>query len=133
MSNKNKKSEKANTSEGLILNSENISTSLNDMLSQEQNSNNKILDMSETETERKMIPNNLINKKNIKETQSLKENKIKNKIKSSSVIQIPQSIRSDNIKNIKYINSTLDESVYSKIKLKKIKLYYNQYKKKKIN
>ena len=94
MSNKNKKSEDANTSESLILNSENISTSLNDMLSQEQNSNNKILDMSETETEteRKMIPNNLINKKNIKETQSLKENKIKNKIKSSSVIQIPQSI-----------------------------------------
>ena len=135
MSNKNKKSEDANTSEGLILNSENISTSLNDMLSQEQNSNNKILDMSETETEteRKMIPNNLINKKNIKETQSLKENKIKNKIKSSSVIQIPQSIRSDNIKNIKYINSTLDESIYATISrdlsmiFKKLKYVINPF------
>ena len=104
MSNKN--SDAANTSEGIILNVENTSPSLNDMLNKEQNSDNKIIDISEKESERKMISNN---KKNIKETESLKEKK------SSSVIQIPQSIRSNDINRQKNINGTLDESVYSTI------------------
>ena len=132
MSKKNKKSEEANTSEGLILNSESISPSISDMLSQEQNSNsnNKILDMSEKESERQMIPKNSNNNKNIKETQSLKENKNINKTQSSIVVQIPQSIRSD---NINAINSTLDESVYSTIKrdlsmiYKKLKYVINPF------
>ena len=132
MSKKNKKSEEANTSEGLILNSESISPSISDMLSEEKktNSNNKILDMSEKESERQMIPNNSNNNKNIKETQSLKENKTINKTQSSIVVQIPQSIRSDNINNI---NSTLDESVYSTIKrdlsmiYKKLKYVINPF------
>ena len=132
MSKKNKKSEEANTSEGLILNSESISPSISDMLSQEQNSNsnNKILDMSEKESERQMIPKNSNNNKNIKETQSLKENKNINKTQSSIVVQIPQSIKSDNINDI---NSTLDESVYSTIKrdlsmiYKKLKYVINPF------
>ena len=102
------------------------------MLSEEQktNSNNKILDMSEKESERQMIPKNSNNNKNIKETQSLKENKSINKTQSSIVVQIPQSIRSDNINNI---NSTLDESVYSTIKrdlsmiYKKLKYVINPF------
>ena len=112
MSNKNENSEATNTSEGIILNSENISPSINDMLSsnndREQNSDNKIMDLSGKESERKILSN--INKKNSKETETLKEI-----TKSSSVIQIPQSFGSDDLNKQKNNKSTLDESVYSTI------------------
>ena len=112
MSNKNENSEATNTSEGIILNSENISPSINDMLSsnndREQNSDNKIMDLSGKESERKILSN--INKKNSKETETLKEI-----TKFSSVIQIPQSFGSDDLNKQKNNKSTLDESVYSTI------------------
>ena len=112
MSNKNENSEATNTSEGIILNSENISPSINDMLSsnndREQNSDNKIMDLSGKESERKILSN--INKKNSKETETLKEI-----TKSSSVIQILQSFGSDDLNKQKNNKSTLDESVYSTI------------------
>ena len=112
MSNKNENSEATNTSEGIILNSENISPSINDMLSsnndREQNSDNKIMDLSGKESERKILSN--INKKNSKETETLTEI-----TKSSSVIQIPQSFGSDDLNKQKNNKSTLDESVYSTI------------------
>ena len=112
MSNKNENSEATNTSEGIILNSENISPSINDMLSsnndREQNSDNKIMDLSGKESERKILSN--INKKNSKETETLKEI-----TKYSSFIQIPQSFGSDDLNKQKNNKSTLDESVYSTI------------------
>jgi len=112
MSNKNENSEATNTSEGIILNSENISPSINDMLSsnndREQNSDNKIMDLSGKESERKILSN--INKKNSKETETLKEI-----TKSSSVIEIPQSFGSDDLNKQKNNKNTLDESVYSTI------------------
>ena len=112
MSNKNENSEATNTSEGIILNSENISPSINDMLSsnndREENSDNKIMDLSGKESERKILSN--INKKNSKETETLKEI-----TKSSSVIQIPQRFGSDDLNKQKNNKSTLDESVYSTI------------------
>ena len=112
MSIKNENSEATNTSEGIILNSENISPSINDMLSsnndREQNSDNKIMDLSGKESERKILSN--INKKNSKETETLKEI-----TKYSSFIQIPQSFGSDDLNKQKNNKSTLDESVYSTI------------------
>ena len=118
-------SESVNTSEGIILNSDKISPTLNDMLNSEtnekvlnklenieipseQNSDSRIMDYSK-ENERETLPNNI---KKIKETQELKDNK------TSSVIQIPQSIGSDYINkqiNNKNDKSTLDESINATI------------------
>ena len=111
MSNNNLES--VNSSEGIILNSNQISPTLGDMLSSdtdkkvldnleilpEQSSDKKIIDFSGKESERDMIEKN---SKKIKETESLKNNK------SSYVVQIG----SDDINKGKYYGSTLDESVY---------------------
>ena len=105
--------EGVNSSEGIILNSEQISPTIGDMLSSdtdkkvldnleilpEQSSDKKIIDFSGKESEREMIENN---SKKIKETESLKDNK------SSYVVQIG----SGDINNEKYYGNTLDESVY---------------------
>ena len=110
--------ERINISEGIILNSDKISPTLNDMLNSdtnekvlnklenmeilpEDNSDKRIIDYSK-ESERNTV-------KKIKETESLKENK------TSSVIQIPQSIGSVHIDNNINNKSTLDESIYATI------------------
>ena len=123
-----------NTSEGIILNTDKISPSLNDMLSSEndtkvldniqilpeQNSDNKIMDLSPKESEREILPNN--NKK-IKETEKLKENKSS----SSVVIQVPQSFRSDDFNKDKNNQGTLDESVYATVS-RDFSMIYNKLK-----
>ena len=123
-----------NTSEGIILNTDKIAPSLNDMLSSEndtkvldniqilpeQNSDNKIMDLSLKESEREILPNN--NKK-IKETEKLKENKSS----SSVVIQVPQSFRSDDFNKDKNNQGTLDESVYATIS-RDFSMIYNKLK-----
>ena len=123
-----------NTSEGIILNTDKIAPSLNDMLSSEndtkvldniqilpeQNSDNKIMDLSPKESEREILPNN--NKK-IKETEKLKENKSS----SSVVIQVPQSFRSDDFNKDKNNQGTLDESVYSTVS-RDFSMIYNKLK-----
>jgi len=123
-----------NTSEGIILNTEKIAPSLNDMLSSEndtkvldniqilpeQNSDNKIMDLSLKESEREILPNN--NKK-IKETEKLKENKSS----SSVVIQVPQSFRSDDFNKDKNNQGTLDESVYATVS-RDFSMIYNKLK-----
>ena len=123
-----------NTSEGIILNTEKIAPSLNDMLSSEnytkvldniqilpeQNSDNKIMDLSPKESEREILPNN--NKK-IKETEKLKENKSS----SSVVIQVPQSFRSDDFNKDKNNQGTLDESVYATVS-RDFSMIYNKLK-----
>ena len=123
-----------NTSEGIILNTDKIAPSLNDMLSSEndtkvldniqilpeQNSDNKIMDLSPKESEREILPNN--NKK-IKETEKLKENKSS----SSVVIQVPQSFRSDDFNKDKNNQGTLDESVYATVS-RDFSMIYNKLK-----
>ena len=123
-----------NTSEGIILNTDKIAPSLNDMLSSEndtkvldniqilpeQNSDNKIMDLSLKESEREILPNN--NKK-IKETEKLKENKSS----SSVVIQVPQSFRSDDFYKDKNNQGTLDESVYATVS-RDFSMIYNKLK-----
>ena len=130
MSNKNE--ERANTSEGIILNSDISSPSINDILSsetekkvidnleklQDEDSDKKIMDFSGKDSERVMIDKNSKNNKNIKETESLKD---KNK-KSSFVVQMSQSIGSNNINN-----NTLNESVYSTIN-RDFKMIYTKLK-----
>ena len=120
-----------NTSEGIILNTDKIAPTLNDMLSSEndtkvldniqilpeQNSDNKIMDLSLKESEREILPNN--NKK-IKETEKLKENKSS----SSVVIQVPQSFRSDDFNKDKNNQGTLDESVYATVSRDFSMIYY---------
>ena len=128
----NKSEERANTSEGIILNSDISSPSINDMLSSEkekkvidnleklpdEDSDKRIMDFSGKDSERVMIDKNSKNNKNIKETESLKD---KNK-KSSFVVQMPQSIGSNNINN-----NTLNESVYSTIN-RDFKMIYTKLK-----
>ena len=128
----NKSEERANTSEGIILNSDISSPSINDILSSEtekkvidnleklpdEDSDKKIMDFSGKDSERVMIDKNSKNNKNIKETESLKD---KNK-KSSFVVQMPQSIGSNNINN-----NTLNESVYSTIN-RDFKMIYTKLK-----
>ena len=123
-----------NTSEGIILNTDKIAPSLNDMLSSEndtkvldniqilpeQNSDNKIMDLSLKESEREILPNN--NKK-IKETEKLKENKSS----SSVVLQVPQSFRSDDFNKDKNNQGTLDESVYATVS-RDFSMIYNKLK-----
>jgi hypothetical protein len=123
-----------NTSEGIILNTDKIAPSLNDILSSEndtkvldniqilpeQNSDNKIMDLSLKESEREILPNN--NKK-IKETEKLKENKSS----SSVVIQVPQSFRSDDFNKDKNNQGTLDESVYATVS-RDFSMIYNKLK-----
>ena len=123
-----------NTSEGIILNTDKIAPSLNDMLSSEndtkvldniqilpeQNSDNKIMDLSLKESEREILPNN--NKK-IKETEKLKENKSS----SSVVLQVPQSFRSDDFNKDKSNQGTLDESVYATVS-RDFSMIYNKLK-----
>ena len=123
-----------NTSEGIILNTDKIAPSLNDMLSSEndtkvldniqilpeQNSDNKIMDLSLKESEREILRNN--NKK-IKETEKLKENKSS----SSVVIQVPQSFRSDDFNKDKSNQGTLDESVYATVS-RDFSMIYNKLK-----
>ena len=123
-----------NTSEGIILNTDKIAPSLNDILSSEndtkvldniqilpeQNSDNKIMDLSLKESEREILPNN--NKK-IKETEKLKENKSS----SSVVIQVPQSFRSDDFNKDKSNQGTLDESVYATVS-RDFSMIYNKLK-----
>ena len=123
-----------NTSEGIILNTDKIAPSLNDMLSSEndtkvldniqilpeQNSDNKIMDLSPKESEREILPNN--NKK-MKETEKLKENKSS----SSVVIQVPQSFRSDDFNKDKNNQGTLDESVYATVS-RDFSMIYNKLK-----
>jgi hypothetical protein len=123
-----------NTSEGIILNTDKIAPTLNDMLSSEndtkvldniqilpeQNSDNKIMDLSLKESEREILPNN--NKK-IKETEKLKENKSS----SSVVIQVPQSFRSDDFNKDKNNQGTLDESVYATVS-RDFSMIYNKLK-----
>ena len=128
----NKSEERANTSEGIILNSDISSPSINDILSSEtekkvidnleklpdEDSDKKIMDFSGKDSERVMIDKNSKNNKNIKETESLKD---KNK-KSSFVVQMSQSIGSNNINN-----NTLNESVYSTIN-RDFKMIYTKLK-----
>ena len=128
----NKSEERANTSEGIILNSDISPPSINDILSsetekkvidnleklQDEDSDKKIMDFSGKDSERVMIDKNSKNNKNIKETESLKD---KNK-KSSFVVQMPQSIGSNNINN-----NTLNESVYSTIN-RDFKMIYTKLK-----
>ena len=123
-----------NTSEGIILNTDKIAPSLNDMLSSEndtkildniqilpeQNSDNKIMDLSPKESEREILPNN--NKK-IKETEKLKENKSSSLV----VIQVPQSFRSDDFNKDKNNQGTLDESVYATVS-RDFSMIYNKLK-----
>ena len=119
MSNGNLKG--VNTSEEIMLNSDIKSPSLNDILSKE---NEKVKDNSE----RNILPT--INTK-IKETQPLSFNLLKKSNDNiSSVIQIPQSIKSNDITDIK---GTLDESISITIKrdlnliYTKLKLVMNPY------
>jgi hypothetical protein len=123
-----------NTSEGIILNTDKIAPSLNDILSSEndtkvldniqilpeQNSDNKIMDLYPKESDREILPNN--NKK-IKETEKLKENKSS----SSVVIQVPQSFRSDDFNKDKNNQGTLDESVYATVS-RDFSMIYNKLK-----
>ena len=131
MSNEN--TERANNSEGIILNSELSNPSLNDMLSSktekkvednleklpDEGSDKKIMDFSGKDSERVMID---INNKNIKETVSLK-NKNKN---ISLEVQMPQSIGSNNLNN-EINKNTLNESVYSTIN-RDFKMIYTKLK-----
>ena len=95
-------SKDGNTSEGIILNQDK-SLTLNDILSSENNKSN-------INSEREVLPK--INRK-INETQPLSLNIIKkNKENISSVIQIPKSISSNDMKINLSNESTLDESIY---------------------
>ena len=113
MSNDNSKG--VNTSEEIILNSDKNSPSLNDILSRENEKANP-------SSQRSILPT--INRK-IKETQPLSLNILKkNNDNISSVIQIPQSIKST---DFSYEKSTLDESIPITIK-RDLNLIYTKLK-----
>ena len=116
-------SKSTNTSEAIILNSENTSTTLNDILSKE----NSKSDFNNNE-------NNSLPKINRKtaENQPLSLNIMKKNLgnQTSQVIQVPQSIGSDDYnKNSSLLNDrgTLDESVNTTI-IRDLKLIYNKLK-----
>jgi hypothetical protein len=116
-------SKSTNTSEAIILNSENTSTTLNDILSKE----NSKSDFNNNE-------NNSLPKINRKtaENQPLSLNIMKKNLgnQTSQVIQVPQSIGSDDYnKNSSSLNDrgTLDESVNTTI-IRDLKLIYNKLK-----
>jgi len=129
MSNEN--TERANNSEGIILNSELSNPSLNDMLSSktekkvednleklpDEGLDKKIMDFSGKDSERVMIDKN---NKNIKETVSLKNKNI------SLEVQMSQSIGSNNLNN-EINKNTLNESVYSTIN-RDFKMIYTKLK-----
>ena len=121
MSNENSKN--ANTSEEIILNTENTSSTLNDILGRENAKNSSInKDMGTLPTINRKIPEN----------QPLSLNIMKKNIpdQTSQVIHVPQSIGSDNF-NISINSSnelgTLDEAVQTTIN-RDLKLIYNKLK-----
>jgi hypothetical protein len=121
MSNDDSKS--TNTSEAIILNSENPSSTLNDILSKENSKNdfNNNENISLPKTNR-----------NTTENQPLSLNIMKKNLgnQTSQVIQVPQSIGSDDYnKNASSLNDrgTLDESVNTTI-TRDLKLIYNKLK-----
>jgi hypothetical protein len=121
MSNDNSKN--ANTSEAIILNTENTSSTLNDILGRENAKNSAInKDMGTLPTINRKIPEN----------QPLSLNIMKKNIpnQTSQVIHVPQSIGSDNF-NISINSSnelgTLDEAVQTTIN-RDLKLIYNKLK-----
>ena len=121
MSNDNSKN--ANTSEEIILNTENTSSTLNDILGKENAKNSAI------NNEMGTLPT--INRK-IPENQPLSLNIMKKNIpdQTSEVIHVPQSIGSDNYNiNINSSNElgTLDEAVQTTIN-RDLKLIYNKLK-----
>ena len=121
MSNDNSKN--ANTSEEIILNTENTSSTLNDILGRENAKNSAI------NKEMGTLPT--INRK-IPENQPLSLNIMKKNIpdQTSEVIHVPQSIGSDNYNiNINSSNElgTLDEAVQTTIN-RDLKLIYNKLK-----
>ena len=121
MSNDNSKN--ANTSEAIILNTENTSSTLNDILGKENAKNSAI------NNEMGTLPT--INRK-IPENQPLSLNIMKKNIpeQTSEVIHVPQSIGSDNYNiNINSSNElgTLDEAVQTTIN-RDLKLIYNKLK-----
>ena len=121
MSNDNSKN--ANTSEAIILNTENTSSTLNDILGRENAKNSSInKDMGTLPTINRKIPEN----------QPLSLNIMKKNIpdQTSQVIHVPQSIGSDNFNiNINSSNElgTLDEAVQTTIN-RDLKLIYNKLK-----
>ena len=121
MSNDNSKN--ANTSEEIILNTENTSSTLNDILGRENAKNSAInKDMGTLPTINRKIPEN----------QPLSLNIMKKNIpdQTSQVIHVPQSIGSDNFNiNINSSNElgTLDEAVQTTIN-RDLKLIYNKLK-----
>jgi len=121
MSNENSKN--ANTSEAIILNTENTSSTLNDILGRENAKNSAInKDMGTLPTINRKIPEN----------QPLSLNIMKKNIpdQTSQVIHVPQSIGSDNFNiNINSSNElgTLDEAVQTTIN-RDLKLIYNKLK-----
>ena len=121
MSNDNSKN--ANTSEAIILNTENTSSTLNDILGRENAKNSAInKDMGTLPTINRKIPEN----------QLLSLNIMKKNIpdQTSQVIHVPQSIGSDNFNiNINSSNElgTLDEAVQTTIN-RDLKLIYNKLK-----
>ena len=121
MSNENSKN--ANTSEEIILNTENTSSTLNDILGRENAKNSAInKDMGTLPTINRKIPEN----------QPLSLNIMKKNIpdQTSQVIHVPQSIGSDNF-NISINSSnelgTLDEAVQTTIN-RDLKLIYHKLK-----
>ena len=110
---------RVNKSEEIILNSDNPTPSLNDILSKENEKSN-------ANSEREILPT--INRK-IQETQPLSMNILnKNKDNVSSVIQIPQSISSSDMNiNISNEKGTLDESITITIK-RDLNLIYTKLK-----
>ena len=110
---------RVNKSEEIILNSDNPTPSLNDILSKENEKSN-------VNSEREILPT--INRK-IQETQPLSMNILnKNKDNVSSVIQIPQSISSSDMNiNISNEKGTLDESITITIK-RDLNLIYTKLK-----
>ena len=121
MSNDNSKN--ANTSEAIILNTENTSSTLNDILGKENAKNSAInKDMGTLPTINRKIPEN----------QPLSLNIMKKNIpdQTSQVIHVPQSIGSDNF-NISINSSnelgTLDEAVQTTIN-RDLKLIYHKLK-----
>ena len=121
MSNDNSKN--ANTSEAIILNTENTSSTLNDILGRENAKNSAInKDMGTLPTINRKIPEN----------QPLSLNIMKKNIpdQTSQVIHVPQSIGSDNFNiNINSSNElgTLDEAVQTTIN-RDLKLIYHKLK-----
>ena len=106
-----------NRSEEIILNSENTSSTLNDILSKENSERGPLPTINRKIQENQPLSLNIMKKNNISD-------------QSSQVIQVPQSIGSDNF-NINYDSSndkgTLDESVQTTIS-RDLKLIYNKLK-----